>query len=166
MRGRVARADAELQVVPGEIAVATCTFVEPAKTHKLRPWAWASAGGGKVPAGGATTAAASTAAGGAGVDGGASARTGAGADATRSVDEPAGGWPDHHQTTPESRSTESATPSRAQVHTGSRGAAGAARCTLAVGGERRAMPVGSRRRICPVGGCSTGPRRSSTRAMR
>ena len=45
LKGFDARADAELQVVPGEIAVATCTFVEPAKTHKLRPWAWASAGG-------------------------------------------------------------------------------------------------------------------------
>jgi hypothetical protein len=45
LKGFDARADAEIQVVAGEVAVATCTFVEPPKKHKLRPWAWASAGG-------------------------------------------------------------------------------------------------------------------------
>ncbi|MCB9729351.1 MAG: hypothetical protein H6744_15790 [Deltaproteobacteria bacterium] len=45
LKGFEARADAEVVVVAGEVAVATCTFVEPPKAHKLRPWAWASAGG-------------------------------------------------------------------------------------------------------------------------
>ncbi|MEZ4266265.1 MAG: hypothetical protein R3F39_07790 [Myxococcota bacterium] len=45
LKGFDARADAELLVVAGEVAVATCIFVDPPKKHKLRPWAWASAGG-------------------------------------------------------------------------------------------------------------------------